>query len=116
VQPTLWLIVFGGTFSRLRGLPLDGVTYLQFLVPGILAQAALFTSIFYGVQLVWERDAGLLAKLVVTPTPAVAVVAGKAVAAGIRALSQTVVVFAVALAIGAGLTANPLRLLGAVLI
>jgi ABC-2 type transport system permease protein len=116
VQPTLWLVVFGGTFARLPGLPLDGVTYLQFLVPGILAQAALFTSIFYGVQLVWERDAGLLAKLVATPTPAVAVVAGKTFAAGIRALSQTAVVFAVALAIGAGLTANPLRLLGAVLV
>ena len=44
--------------------------YLDFLAPGILAQSALFVSIFYGIQIIWERDAGILTKLMVTPTPA----------------------------------------------
>ena len=45
--------------------------YLDFLAPGIIAQSALFVAIFYGIQIIWERDAGVLTKLLVTPTPRV---------------------------------------------
>ena len=48
----------------------------------MLAQSALFISIFYGIQIIWERDAGILAKLLVTPTPRAALITGKAFAAG----------------------------------
>ena len=70
VQPALWLIVFGTTFTRLRAIPTGDVPYLDFLAPGVIAQSALFISIFYGIQIIWERDAGVLAKLMVTPDPA----------------------------------------------
>jgi ABC-type multidrug transport system permease subunit len=43
-----------------------------------MAQSALFIAIFYGIQLIWERDFGILTKLLATPTPRVALVAGKA--------------------------------------
>ena len=69
IQPALWLLVFGETFTRLRAIPTGGVPYLDYLAPGILAQSALFIAIFYGIQIIWERDAGVLAKLLVTPTP-----------------------------------------------
>ena len=62
----------------------DGIPYLAFLAPGILAQSALFIAIFYGIQIIWERDAGMLTKLMVTPTPRSALITGKAFAAGIR--------------------------------
>src|SRR5690606_39502498 len=55
-------------------------------LPGIMAQSALFIAIFFGVQVIGERDAGVLAKLMVTPTPKAALVTGKAFAAGLRAL------------------------------
>ena len=41
--------------------------YLDYLAPGILAQSVLFISIFYGIQIIWERDAGVLAKLMARP-------------------------------------------------
>ena len=82
MQPALWLIIFGQTFTRLRVVPTGDVPYLDFLAPGILAQSALFVSIFYGIHIIWERDAGVLAKLMVTPTPRAALVTGKAFAAG----------------------------------
>jgi ABC-2 type transport system permease protein len=116
VQPALWLLVFGVTFSRIRAIPTGGVPYIDFLAPGVIAQSALFISIFYGVQVIWERDAGVLAKLMVTPTPRAAVVAGKAFAAGMRALSQVVVVLLLSLVLGVALTPNPLRLLGVVVV
>ena len=85
--------------------------YLDYLAPGILAQSVLFISIFYGIQIIWERDAGVLAKLMATPTPRFALVAGKAFAAGVRALLQGVVVLVLAAVLGVALTDNPLRLL-----
>ncbi|MEV8512271.1 ABC transporter permease [Dactylosporangium sp. NPDC051484] len=116
IQPALWLIIFGQTFTHLRAIPTGGIPYLDFLAPGILAQSALFVSIFYGIHIIWERDAGVLAKLMVTPTPRAALVTGKAFAAGVRALVQAVVVIVLAAVLGVALTTNPLKLLGTALV
>lgn len=114
VQPALWLLVFGNVFTRLHAIPTGNVPYLDYLAPGILAQSALFIAIFYGIQIIWERDAGVLAKLLVTPTPRAALVAAKAFAAGIRAVAQAVVVLVLAIVLGVGLSANPLHWLGVI--
>ena len=113
VQPALWLLIFGQTFSRLHVIDTDGVPYLAFLAPGIIAQSALFISIFYGIQIVWDRDAGILAKLMVTPAPASALITGKAFAAGVRSVAQVVGVMVIAYLMGIHLTANPIRILAA---
>src|SRR3984893_3694099 len=113
VQPALWLLIFGQTFSRLRVVDTGSVPYLAFLAPGIIAQSALFISIFYGIQIIWDRDAGILAKLMVTPAPASALISGKAFAAGVRSVAQVVGVLALAYVMGIGMTINPLRILAA---
>ncbi len=112
VQPALWMLIFGQTFSQLRAIPTGRVPYLAFLAPGIAAQSALFISIFYGIQIIWDRDAGILSKLMVTPTPRAALIAGKAFAAGVRAISQVVVIIIIALLMGVTINLNPLNLLG----
>jgi ABC-2 type transport system permease protein len=116
IQPALWLLIFGKTFTELRAVPTEGLPYLDFLAPGVLAQSTLFVAVFYGIQVIWERDAGVLAKLLVTPTPRSAVVAGKGFAAGIRALVQVVVVVALAAALGVDLELAPWRLLAAAVV
>jgi ABC-2 type transport system permease protein len=113
VQPALWLLIFGTTFSRLHVINTGSVSYLAFLSPGIIAQSALFISIFYGIQIIWDRDAGILAKLMVTPAPASALITGKSFAAGVRSVAQVVGVLALAYVMGIGLTINPLRILAA---
>ncbi|BBY74764.1 transport permease protein [Mycolicibacterium parafortuitum] len=113
VQPALWLLIFGQTFSRLDVIDTGDVPYLAFLAPGIIAQSALFISIFYGIQIVWDRDAGILAKLMVTPAPASAIVTGKAFAAGVRSVVQVIGVVALAFVLGVQLTGNPLKILAA---
>jgi ABC-2 type transport system permease protein len=113
VQPALWLLIFGQTFSHLHVIDTGNVSYLAFLAPGIIAQSALFISIFYGIQIVWDRDAGILAKLMVTPAPASSLIAGKAFAAGVRSVAQVIGVLIIAYLMGVHLTANPLRILGA---
>jgi ABC-2 type transport system permease protein len=113
VQPALWLLIYGETFNRLHAIPTGHVPYLAFLTPGIVAQSGMFVAIFYGIQIIWERDAGVLTKLLVTPTPRSALILGKSFAAGIRAIAQVIVVLVLAAILGVGLTRNPLGILGA---
>ena len=87
--------------------------YLSFLAPGIIAQSALFISIFYGIQIIWDRDAGILNKLLVTPTPRAALIAGKAFAAGIRSIAQVLIIVALCLVLRIRISVNPAHILGA---
>jgi ABC-2 type transport system permease protein len=112
VQPVLWLLIFGTTFGRLHAIPTGGMPYLDFLAPGIMAQSTMFVAIFYGIQIIWERDAGVLTKLLVTPTPRSALILGKSFASGIRALSQVIVVLALSALLGVALSWSPLDIVG----
>lgn len=96
LQPLLWLTVFGQAVARARLLS-EREDYLTFMAPGILAQSVMFTSIFYGLAIIWERDAGILQKILVLPVPRASFVTGKALGAGLRALLQAAVVVTVAL-------------------
>ena len=109
IQPALWLVIFGETFSRIRAIPSGGRPYLDFMAPGVIAQSALFVAIFYGIQIIWERDAGILTKLLATPTPTSALVAGKAFGASVRSLLQAAVVVVLATVLGVHMARNPLN-------
>jgi ABC-2 type transport system permease protein len=95
VQPLLWLFIFGTALRRNRALAGGYHDYRAYLAPGIMAQAALFIAIFFGLAVIWERDVGQLQRLLATPLPRLAIVLGKAAGAGIRALTQAVVLLAV---------------------
>src|ERR1700729_3269447 len=117
IQPALWLIIFGETFTKIHAIHTpNGISYLAYLAPGILAQSALFVSIFYGIQIIWERDAGELAKLMVTPPPRSALITGKAFAAGVRSIVQAAAVVVLSAILGVALTHNPLKLLATALV
>lgn len=110
VQPALWLLIFGEVFTRVHIIPTGNLSYLSFLAPGILAQSVLFIAIFYGIAVIWERDLGILHKFLVSPTPREALVLGKALSAGIRALSQVAIIYVLAVLIGVGINWNPINL------
>jgi ABC-2 type transport system permease protein len=96
VQPTLWLLIFGEVFAHSRAIPTGSLGYLDFMAPGILAQSVLFVAIFYGVSIIWERDLGVLQKFLVSPAARPALVLGRALASGVRGLSQALIVFVLA--------------------
>jgi len=116
VQPILWLGIFGEAMSKIRAIPTEGFTYLQFITPGILTQSVTFVAVFYGLAIIWERDIGLLPKFLVTPTPRLAFVWGKMISAGIRGLSQAVIIFLFAILLRVHLLFTPISILGTVLI
>lgn len=116
VQPVLWLVVFGQVLAQVRAIPTGDMPYLDFMTPGILAQSVLFISIFYGISIVWERDLGIVQKFLVSPTPRTALVAGKALSAGIRSLSQALIVFLLAVLLGVHVVLSPVSFLTVIIV
>lgn len=112
IQPVLWLLVFGEVFSRTHAIPTGGLSYLDFMAPGILAQSVLFVAIFYGIAVIWERDLGIVHKFLASPTPRTALVLGKALSASLRSMSQMLIIYALAWLLGVNLNWNPLALIG----
>jgi len=112
VQPALWLLVFGEVMNSVRGLSTGGYSYIEFITPGVLAQSVLFVSIFYGISIVWEKDVGVLTKLLSTASPYSSIVIGKTLAAGLRGVFQAVMIFGLALAIGVNVRLDPLDVAG----
>ncbi|MDA4131237.1 MAG: ABC transporter permease, partial [Thaumarchaeota archaeon] len=83
---------------------------------GILAQSVLFVSIFYGIVVVWERDVGLLTKLMSTPSPRGSIIFGKTLASGVRGIFQAVVIFILAVILQVNIIISPLSILGVFLV
>ena len=112
VQPVLWLLLFGEVMARVRGVAPGNIPYLDFLAAGILAQSALFVAIFYGISAIWERDLGVLQRYLVSPSARSALVLGKALSAGVRALSQAFIVYVLVLILGVDVDFNPVHVVG----
>ena len=112
LQPVLWLVIFGEVFNRVANVPTGTTDYLSFLAPGVLAQSVLFASIFFGIAVIWEKDLGIVQKLLVSPAYRGALVLGKAISAGFRGIVQAVIVYLLALLLGADIVTAPGPLLG----
>jgi ABC-2 type transport system permease protein len=115
VQPVLWLLIFGQVFNRTRAIPTGGISYLDFMAPGILAQSVLFGAIFYGISLIWERDLGIIQKFLVSPAPRSTLVLGRAISSTVRSLCQMVFVYTIAFLLHVRLRFGVLELAGVVL-
>lgn len=100
VQPALWLLLFGQAFNRAATVDTGGIPYLAYLTPGILAQAITFVSIFNGLSIIWEKDMGLMQKILSTPITRSALVLGKMLSASTRSFFQLAVVTTLALLMG----------------
>ena len=116
LQPALWLLIFGQVFARTGAMPAGDLPYLDFIAPGILAQSVLFVAIFYGINVIWERDLGIVQKFLVSPTPRAALVLGKGLSAGVRTLSQVIIVYSLSAGLGVKLNWRPGALLELLLV
>src|ERR1700724_760132 len=84
-QPLLFLLVVGfglGPVFQKAG----GGSYLQFMAPGVIGMAVLFSSIFSGIALLWDRQFGFLKETLVAPVPRVQIMLGRTCGAATVAL------------------------------
>lgn len=93
ISPVLWLVVFGGGLGAT--VSIEGMNYQSFIFPGILAQSVLFTSIFFGVYIVWDRKIDFLKEVLVAPISRTAIFMGKVVGGATDSMIQSCVLLVI---------------------
>jgi len=98
-QPLLYLLVLGfglGPMFQKAG----GGSYLQFMAPGVMGMTVLFTSVFSGIALLWDRQFGFLKETLVAPVPRIQVMIGRTLGGATVAMIQGTLIFVVCLIVG----------------
>src|SRR5437762_9423531 len=108
-QPLLFLVVFGSGLSSSLGSggvfgSRGGLSYIQFVFPGIIGMSILFTSIFGAMSIVWDREFGFLKEVLVAPIDRWAVAIGKALGGTTQAMIQGLILLVLAPFVGVKLS------------
>ncbi|MCL4338625.1 ABC transporter permease [Patescibacteria group bacterium] len=98
-QPILFLVALGFGFGPVFRRAGQG-SYIQFLVPGIIAMSILFTSIFSGIEIIWDRQFGFLKETLVAPVSRLEIMVGRTLGGATVAIFQGVIVFFISLFAG----------------
>jgi len=98
-QPLLFLLAFGFGFGSLYQRAGQG-NYIQFLAPGVITMSILFTSIFAGIEVIWDRQFGFLKETLVAPVPRIMIMIGRTLGGATVAVLQGILVFVICLAVG----------------
>lgn len=98
-QPLLFLVAFGFGFGSIYQKA-GGGNYIQFLAPGIILMSVLFTGMFSGIDLIWDRQFGFLKETLVAPVSRFQIILGKTLGGATVALIQGTLVFVLTLLVG----------------
>src|SRR6476661_10864823 len=98
-QPVLFLITFGFGFSAVFRAAGAG-NYIQFLAPGIIAMGIVFSSVFSGIEVMWDRQFGFLKETMVAPVPRLGLMIGRTLGGASVALIQGFLVLIITLIVG----------------
>ena len=106
VQPLFFLFIIGG---GLRGAVLPGMTgdYIQFIAPGIVAMAILFSSMYTGVSVLWDKKFGFLQEILVAPVSRFTIIIGRTFGGTTISLIQGSIVLIIALSLGVSIASIP---------
>ncbi len=107
VQPIIWIIVVGNTFAQTQPLIESiGFTgkYIEFITPGIIVLTAIFTSIFGGINTLWDRRYGFINKVLTLPIARSSIVLGKMIAISLIATLQACLILGISFIIGVNIT------------
>jgi ABC-2 type transport system permease protein len=102
INPIFWLLIFGAGLGST--VSIEGINYQQFIFAGIIVQTILFSSIFYGAYLVWDRRIDLLKAILVTPLSRSSIFFGKVLSGITFALIQSFIILAFGLFININYT------------
>ncbi len=98
-QPLLFLLAFGFGFGPIFQRAGQG-NYIQFLAPGIIGMSIIFTSVFSGIEIIWDRQFGFLKETLVAPVSRVEIMIGRTLGGATVATFQGIIVLIISLAIG----------------
>jgi ABC-2 type transport system permease protein len=91
INPLLWLLIIGGGLGS--AVSFGGINYQTFIYPGILLQTALFSSIFFGVYIVWDKKIDFMKEVLVAPMRRTSLFVGKILGGSTDTLLQILILF-----------------------
>lgn len=100
-MPFIWLVVMGFGLSSAFVIPGADFSYIKFVAPGIIGMTLLFTSIFSGISVIWEKQFGFLKEILVAPTSRLSIILGKLAGSTTISIINGVLIMFIAIAIGA---------------
>lgn len=103
ISPLLWIFGFGAGVGSTVNV-IDGYSYQVFIYPGITVMAVLFTSLFYGIYIIWDRKLDFLKEVLVAPVSRASVFAGKVLGGVTDAMMQVIFLLIIGLFINVPLT------------
>ena len=98
-QPLLFMIALGFGFGPIYQQAGEG-DYIQFLVPGVIAMTILFTSVFHGMEIIWDRQFGFLKEMLVAPVSRLQIMIGRNLGGATVAVFQGIIVLILSFMIG----------------
>ena len=98
-QPLLFLLSLGFGFGPIFRRAGQG-NYIQFLAPGVIAMTVLFSAIFNGIELIWDRQFGFLKETLVAPVPRVTIMIGRTLGGATTSVMQGLIVVIACLIVG----------------
>ena len=98
-QPLLFLLALGYGLGSVFKQAGHG-NYLHFLVPGIMAQTVLFSAVFFGINIIFDRQFGFLKETLVAPVSRLKIMLGSALGGATTSVMQGILVFLIALCLG----------------
>jgi len=98
-QPLLFLVSLGFGFGPVFRQAGQG-NYIQFLAPGVIAMTVLFSAIFNGIELIWDRQFGFLKETLVAPVPRLTIMIGRTLGGATTAVLQGLVVALICMLVG----------------
>lgn len=99
-MPFLWLAIMGTGLSSAITLG-GGISYLNYIGPGVIGMSILFSSIFSGISVIWDRQFGFMKEILVTPVSRTSIVLGKIAGSATISLVNGMVVLLLTLIMGA---------------
>ena len=91
-QPLLFLLALGYGFGPVFQKAGQG-NYLEFLAPGVIAMSILFTAIFSGIEIIWDKQFGFLKETLVAPVSRLNIMIGRTLGGATVATLQGIIVF-----------------------
>lgn len=112
VQPIIWLVFMGNMMSRLTDNPATAAmlgvdNYLTFMVPGVMVMSSLYTGVFGGISIIWDRRMGFLIKLLSAPIPRYSIALGKMAALVLQSIFQNLAIVILASFLGVSFASGP---------
>jgi len=99
-QPLLFMITFGFGFGPMYSRASGGANYMDFLAPGIVSMAILFTAVFSGLEVIWDRQFGFLKETLVAPISRTEIMLGKTLGGATIAMIQGLIVLCLTYLLG----------------